>query len=53
VNGRYFLSRLLAVNDTLLALGQTSMLRQAAKGWEKIPSLVPDASLREMTVTPQ
>ena len=51
--GRYFLSRLIVVNDALFALGQTSMLRQKNNGWEKIPSLVPDASLREMTVTPQ
>jgi 2-oxoisovalerate ferredoxin oxidoreductase beta subunit len=52
-DGRYFLSRLIVVNDRMFALGQTSMLRHEGNAWKKIQSLVPDASLREMTITPQ
>jgi photosystem II stability/assembly factor-like uncharacterized protein len=45
--GRYFLSRLLRVNDTLWALGQSVILRQTGPSeWKKIETLVPNTSMR-------
>jgi photosystem II stability/assembly factor-like uncharacterized protein len=45
--GRYFLSRLLRMNDTLLAVGQSVMLRQTGPSeWKKIDSLVPNTTMQ-------
>jgi photosystem II stability/assembly factor-like uncharacterized protein len=51
VDGRFFLSRLLNMNDSLWALGQSAMLRLEGNGtaWKRIDSLVPNAAMREAT----
>ena len=50
VNGRFFLSRLLKMNDTLWALGQSVMLRQdTGLTWKRIESLVPSGAMLEAT----
>jgi photosystem II stability/assembly factor-like uncharacterized protein len=44
--GRYFLSRLLRMNDTLWALGQSVVMRQTGPSeWKKIDTLVPNAAM--------
>jgi photosystem II stability/assembly factor-like uncharacterized protein len=44
--GRYFLSRLLRMNDTLWALGQSVVMRQTGPNeWKKIDTLVPNAAM--------
>jgi photosystem II stability/assembly factor-like uncharacterized protein len=45
-NGRYFLARLLSVNDSLWALGQSVMLRYQGGQWKRIDSLVPNTTMR-------
>jgi photosystem II stability/assembly factor-like uncharacterized protein len=51
VNGRFFLSRLLNMNDSLWALGQSTILRLEGTGttWQRIESLVPNGAMREAT----
>lgn len=45
--GRYFLSRLLRVNDTLWAVGQSVMLRQTGPlAWKRIETLVPNTTMQ-------
>ncbi len=53
IPGRNFLSRLLRVNGTLWAVGQSGILRRTGSGleWKRIGSLVPDSSMREPEVT--
>ena len=44
--GRYFLSRLLRMNDALWALGQSVVMRQTGPSeWKKIDTLVPNAAM--------
>jgi photosystem II stability/assembly factor-like uncharacterized protein len=45
--GRYFLSRLLRMDDTLWAVGQSVILRQTGPTeWKKIDTLVPNAAMQ-------
>jgi photosystem II stability/assembly factor-like uncharacterized protein len=45
--GRYFLSRLLRMNDTLWAVGQSVILRQTGPAeWKKLDSLVPNTAMQ-------
>jgi photosystem II stability/assembly factor-like uncharacterized protein len=45
-NGRYFLARLFRMNDSLLALGQSVMLRYTGKEWKRIDTLVPNTTMQ-------
>ena len=46
-DGRYFLARLLRMNDTLWAIGQSVILRQnGAAGWKRIDTLVPNTAMQ-------
>ena len=46
-DGRFFLSRLLRVNDTLWAVGQSVILRQTGPmKWERIDTLVPNVNMQ-------
>lgn len=47
VDGRYFLARLLRMNDSLWALGQSVMLHYNGKEWKRIESLVPNTTMQE------
>ena len=45
--GRYFLSRLFRVGDTLWAVGQSVILRQTGPSeWKRIDSLVPNTTMQ-------
>jgi photosystem II stability/assembly factor-like uncharacterized protein len=49
--GRYFLSRLLKVNDTLWAIGQSVVLRQTGPTeWQKLDTLVPNTAMQGATL---
>ena len=46
-DGRFFLSRLLRMNDTLWAVGQSVILKQTGPTtWERIDTLVPNANMQ-------
>jgi len=47
-SGRFFLSKLVRVNDTMWALGQSTLLRQRGSGleWQRIESLKLDSTMQ-------
>ena len=45
VEGQFFLSKLIAVDQSLWAMGQSALLKQTGGKWARIPSLVPNRSL--------
>jgi photosystem II stability/assembly factor-like uncharacterized protein len=50
VEGRYFLARLVNVNQSLWALGQSVVLRQTGSGleWKRVDTLTPSGMSREL-----
>src|ERR1017187_27975 len=51
--GRYFLSKLLAVDKTMWAVGQSAVLRQGGNGkeWKRINSLVANGTATEVPIS--
>ncbi|SPE36599.1 Glycosyl hydrolase, BNR repeat-containing protein [Candidatus Sulfopaludibacter sp. SbA6] len=45
VGGRFFLAKLLQVNDSMWAMGQSVMLKSDAMKWSRIESLVPGGTV--------
>jgi photosystem II stability/assembly factor-like uncharacterized protein len=52
-DGRFFLSRLLRMNDSLWAVGQSVILRQTSgTEWKRLETLVPNTMITGKTVPP-
>jgi photosystem II stability/assembly factor-like uncharacterized protein len=52
IEGRYFLSKLIPVGNSALALGQSALLRRTGETWKKMDSLALDSVSRTLAAPP-